>query len=430
MVERLTDGLWRPWLLGAFLLVGLWCSVRSGFFQIFGVKTWWNGSVGALKKERGGGKGLSQMQTLATALASTIGTGAVAGVATALFFGGPGAVFWMWVSALLGMMTSFAEKALAVKYRVRTAEGWEGGPMEYMRGRLGWRLGAAWFALWCAMAALTGGALVQANSIAHTLQAAFGWGRLTVGLGIALCVGAVLLGGVRGIGRVSEAVVPVMAALFLGAGMAILWLRREALLPALREIVTCALTPRAAWGGAAGAALRYGVARGVFPNEAGGGSSAMAHAAAGETTARRAGFWGIFETCFSTLVVCTVTALVILTTGVLEGPEGLTGAALARAAFGVGLGRWGEVILTVCLLLFAFTSLLGWSYYGQRGAGWLGVGRVPFQILYLAAVILGSVGQVETVWVLCDLCIGCMAIPNLLAILALSGEVLPMARKP
>ena len=176
MVERLTDGLWRPWLLGAFLLVGLWCSVRSGFFQIFGVKTWWNGSVGALKKERGGGKGLSQMQTLATALASTIGTGAVAGVATALFFGGPGAVFWMWVSALLGMMTSFAEKALAVKYRVRTAEGWEGGPMEYMRGRLGWRLGAAWFALWCAMAALTGGALVQANSIAHTLQAAFGWG--------------------------------------------------------------------------------------------------------------------------------------------------------------------------------------------------------------------------------------------------------------
>ena len=179
VLERLADALWQPWLLGLFLFTGLWCSLRSGFFQLFGLPRWLKGSVGSLfrgrRKPRG--KGLTQFQALATALASTIGTGSIAGVATAIFFGGPGAVFWMWVSALVGLMTSFVEKTLAVKYRRRTSDGWEGGPMEYLGRRLAWKKAAGWFSLWCVAASLTGGAMVQSNSISAALPPApGGWG--------------------------------------------------------------------------------------------------------------------------------------------------------------------------------------------------------------------------------------------------------------
>ena len=442
MVERLTDGLWRPWLLGAFLLVGLWCSVRSGFFQIFGVKTWWNGSVGALKKERGGGKGLSQMQTLATALASTIGTGAVAGVATALFFGGPGAVFWMWVSALLGMMTSFAEKALAVKYRVRTAEGWEGGPMEYMRGRLGWRLGAAWFALWCAMAALTGGALVQANSIAHTLQAAFGWGRLTVGLGIALCVGAVLLGGVRGIGRVSEAVVPVMAAIFLAGGLIVLIIRIKYLPATFGMIFQYAFQPQAIIGGGFGYAIKtaisQGAKRGLFSNEAGMGSTPHAHAQANVTDPHDQGVVAMIGVFMDTFVVLTLNALVVISTlytpggplyecGAAAASTTITKTNLAQTAFGVVFGESaGNMFVAVCLFFFAFSTILSWNMFGKINMMYL-FGKnsaVIYTVIGLVFVFLGTLMSNDLVWELSDMFNNLMVIPNALALFALTSMVL------
>ncbi len=443
MLERIADGLWQPWLLGLFLLVGLWCSLRSGFFQIFGLGRWLRGSVGSLL--RGGGEtrtgGLTQFQALATALASTIGTGSIAGVATAIFFGGPGAVFWMWVSALLGLMTSFVEKTLAVRYRERTAEGWQGGPMVYMEGRLGWHRAAKWFSLWCVLASLTGGALVQSNSISAALHAALGWDRLAVGAVTAAVTGLVAVGGIGRVGRVSERLVPAMAILFLGTGTAVIAAHRAQLLPALRQIIACALTPQAALGGASGysvsAALRYGVARGVFTNEAGVGSSAMAHAAAETQSPVREGFWGMFETFFATLVVCTVTALTILTSGVYDPASALgalekgtvsgdlTGAPLAARAFATLFGGWGELIVAVCLLLFAFTSLLGWNYYGERGMAHLtgddGL-RGPFRLLFLVTVVLGSVGQVGQVWALSDISNGLMALPNLLAVAVLAGE--------
>lgn len=443
MLDRWAAALWSPWLLALFLLVGLWCSAGTGFFQVFGLKTWLKATVGSLfsRKRRQKAAGLTQLQALCTALASTIGTGSIAGVATAIFFGGPGAVFWMWLSAFLGLMTSFAEKTLAVKYRKRAPDGgWEGGPMEYLRA-LGWEGGAAWFSGWCVLASLTGGALVQSNSIAAALHAAFGWREGVIGAVTAGAVGAVITGGVGRVGRVSERLVPVMAGLFLATGLAVILAHRAALLPALELIFTCALTSRAALGGAVGyslsAALRYGIARGVFTNEAGVGSSAMAHAAAQVESPAREGFWGMFETGFATLVVCSVTALAILTSGVYDPGRalaaiaqgavepGMTGAPLAAAAFSTLFGQWGGVIVAVCLLLFAFTSLLGWSYYGERGLAALGGSRLrgAFRGVFLAAIVLGSVGELTAVWALSDICNGLMAIPNLFALMVLLPEV-------
>lgn len=450
VLERLADKLWQPWLLGLFLLVGGWCTLRSGFFPLLHLKTWFRGSVGSLfkgKKRKSGG-GLTQFQALATALASTIGTGSIAGVATAIFFGGPGAVFWMWVSALLGLMTSFVEKTLAVKYRRKVSGGWEGGPMDYLSRRLGWKKAAGWFSLWAVLASLTGGALVQSNSISAALHAAFGWDRLIIGVVTALCTGAVILGGIGRVGKVSEKLVPAMAVLFLGAGTAVIVSQAQNVLPALRQIVTCAFTPMAVAGGGLGytvsGALRYGVARGVFTNEAGVGSSAMAHAAADADSPAQEGFWGMFEVFFATLVVCTVTALCILVSGVYDPAvtldalrngtvtEAMTGAPLAGAAFSTFFGRWGSVIVAVCLLLFAFTSLLGWSYYGERGLAHLtGDNRLRglFRLLFLLTVAAGSVGSVGPVWAMSDISNGLMALPNLLAIALLAPEALRELKK-
>ncbi|MDE6107678.1 MAG: alanine:cation symporter family protein, partial [Oscillospiraceae bacterium] len=265
--------------------------------------------------------------------------------------------------------------------------------------------------------------------------------RLAIGIVTALAVGAVILGGIGRVGRVSEKLVPAMALLFLGSGLAVVIFHRENILPALRQIFTCALTPSAVAGGAAGygiaSALRYGVARGVFTNEAGIGSSAMAHAAADSPSPAQEGFWGMFEVFFATLVVCTVTALALLTSGVYDSAAALgaiqngtvtpdmTGAPLAALAFSTLFGAWGKHIVALCLLLFAFTSLLGWSYYGERGLAHLtGENRLqpPFRLIFLLAVVLGSVGEVTQVWALSDICNGLMAIPNLLAIAVLAGE--------
>ena len=323
--ERLGNFIWNPWLLGLFLLSGLYFSVRTGFFQLFHVRLWLKTTLGSLlrpKRRREGG-GLTQLQALSTALASTIGTGSIAGVATAIFYGGPGAVFWMWVSAFLGMMTGCVEKTLAVRYREKSRDGgWQGGPMCYMERGVGSRTLAALFSLCCVAASLGGGNVVQANSIAASLEAAFGWDRLAVGLVVAVLTGLVILGGIGRIGRVSETLVPCMALLFIGGGVMVLICHRAAIPEALERIVTGAVTPKAALGGGIGygmaAAMRYGVARGVFTNEAGMGSSAIAHAASNVQEPAEQGMWGIFEVFIATLSVCSITALVILTSGVYQ----------------------------------------------------------------------------------------------------------------
>lgn len=444
---KLADGLWDPWLLLFFLAVGGWYTLRSGFFQLrFG--TWLRGTAGSLRhsSRQTAGGGLTQRQALSTALASTIGTGSIAGVATAIFLGGPGAVFWMWVCALLGMMTGFAEKALAVRYRERTpVGGFQGGPMVYMKKGL-CKLGAplaAVFSLACVLASLAGGAMVQSNSISAALNAAFGTNTLAVGLTTAALVGFVIFGGIGRVGRLSEALVPAMAGLFLAGGGLCLIAHRAALPAAFRSIIKGAFQPRSVLGGgySMALALRYGVARGVFTNEAGLGSSAIAHAAAQTDSPAREGMWGMFEVFVSTGLVCTVTALVILTSGVydpavaLDAIQGgrvtdaMLGAPLSARAFAATLGPLGAPLVAVCLLLFAFTSLLGWSYYGERGLAWLlgsGRGRGAFRAVYLVCVVLGAVGSVAGVWQLADLFNGLMALPNLAALLLLSPQALEM----
>ena len=445
-LERLGDFIWNPWLLGAFLLVGLYFSLGTGFFQLFDMGLWLKTTIGSILKprRRGKKKGFTQFQALSTALASTIGTGSIAGVATAIFYGGPGAVFGMWVSAFLSMMTGCVEKLLAVRYREKAPDGsWQGGPMCYMEKGLHSRFLAVWFSLCCVGASIGGGNMVQANSIATALEASFGWERLPVGLVTALLTGLVILGGLGRIGRVSERLVPAMAILFLGGGLFVLARNAGALPGALGAILEGAFHPKAALGGGLGygmaAAMRYGVARGVFTNEAGMGSSAMAHAAADVKEPAEEGMWGIFEVFIATILVCSITALAILTTGVyspqaaLEAIEkgtvtnAMLGAPLSAAAFGTVYGRWGGVFVAVCLLLFAFTSLLGWSYYGERCLSYLtgSTGfRWVYRALFLVMVVMGSVGDMSAVWQMADVFNGLMALPNLVALVLLSPEAL------
>lgn len=447
-LERLGDWIWNPWLLGAFLLLGLYYSLRSGFFQVFEVRLWLQATLGTLfrRDKRKTGAGLTQFQALSTALASTIGTGSIAGVATAIFYGGPGAVFWMWISAFLGMMTGCAEKTLSVRYRHKRKDGtWQGGPMEYMDRGLRLRPLALAFSLFCVAASIGGGDMVQANSIATALEHAFGWDRLWVGVITAILTGVVILGGIGRIGRVSETLVPSMAFVFLGGGIAVLVSHAAAIPAALSRIVVSALTPQAALGGGLGygmaAAMRYGVARGVFTNEAGLGSSAMAHAAADVREPAEEGMWGLCEVFLATIVVCTITALVILVSGVYDESAALTaiqngavehsmlGSALSAAAFSTVMGHWGGPFVALCLLLFAFTSLLGWSYYGERGLSYLtGTDRWTslYRVAFLVFVVVGSVGEVGAVWQVADICNGMMALPNLTALFLLAPEALQL----
>lgn len=446
-LARLGNAIWNPWLLGLFLLTGAYYSLRTGFFQVTGLGLWLKATLGSIlhpRQKQGRRGGLTQVQALATALASTIGTGSIAGVATAIFYGGPGAVFWMWVSALLGMMTGCAEKILAVRYRRRSSRGgWEGGPMEYMTAGLGRKRMAQVFSLCCVAATLTGGGLVQANSISSALEAAFGWNGLAVGIITAILTGLVILGGITRIGKVNEALVPVMALVFFAGGAAVLFHNAAGIPGALMRIISASFTPTAVGGGAAGygmsAAIRYGVARGVFTNEAGLGSSAMAHAAADVREPAEEGMWGIFEVFVATILICSVTALVILTSGVYSETEALVairngtvraymlGSPLSAAAFGTVFGRLGGAFVAVCLLLFAYSSLLGWSYYGERGLAFLtGTERYApvYRRFFLLCVVAGSVGDVTAIWLLADICNGLMALPNLVALLLLSPEAL------
>ena len=438
-LARAADALWNPWLLGLFLVTGLVYSVGSGWFQLFGFRTWWRSTAGSLfQRRKQEGRGLSTLQALATALASTMGTGSIAGVAAALTLGGPGAVFWMWVSALLGMMTSCGEKLLAVKYQRAGPDGQlRGGPMYYIRDGLGSPLLAACFCLACIPATLAGGNLVQSSSIASGLEAVCGLPRLPVGLAVTLLAGLVMVGGLGRIAAVSSALVPAMALLYLGSGTAVLLVNWARVPQALGLIFSCALSPAAAAGGGAGwtvsAALRYGVARGVFTNEAGLGTSAMAHGAAQADHPARQGMWGVFEVFLSTLVVCTVTALAILASGIWDprSPGGLTGAPLTAAAFRSVLGSFGQGAVTLSLLLFAFSSILGWSYYGQQCLEFLSGNRLlpAYRTVFLLCTFAGAVWSPQAIWQLVDLCNALMALPNLAALLFLAPQALSLLRQ-
>lgn len=439
--------LWSGPLLAAFLLVGGYYSIRTGFFQIFHFPLWWRTTIVSLfRKKKKSEKGISQLQAMSAALASIVGTGSIAGVATAVFYGGPGAVFWMWVSAFLGMMTGFAEKTLAIRYREKDADGhWQGGPMEYMRRGLHLPGLAAVFALLGTLEALAGSNLAQANSIATALAAATGADRRVVGVVTALVVSVVLVGGIKRVGRFSELLVPFMAILFVGGGLIVIAINWRAIPSAFEQIITYAFAPKAVVGGySMGMALRYGVARGVFTSEAGLGMSAIVHACADVEEPAEQGMWGIFEVFLSTVVICSVTALVILTSGVYVPeqarglidsgtvPDAMLGAPLVSAAFQSVLGKAGEWIVTVSLLLFAFTSLFGGGYCGRRGLETLTKSKLvlaAYQLGLPVLIFVGAVADLTAVWEIVDLISGLLALPNLFALMLLSPEVLYLLRQ-
>ncbi|MEG2000782.1 MAG: amino acid carrier protein [Evtepia sp.] len=429
-----SQALWSPGLLILFLLVGGYFSFRTGFFQLFGLRVWMRGTIGSLFQKHRSVGGLSQFQVISTALGATVGTGSIAGVATAICLGGPGAVFWMWVSALLGMMTGYAEKVLAIAYRHKRGTDWEGGPAEYITEGLHMPLLAGFFSIACVLASFSGGNVVQANSIASIMQTAFGFNPLLSGVLLALLTGMVILGGIARIGRVCAALVPAMAALFVGGGLFVLAVHHAAIPDAFSAIINGAFTPHAALSGGVGfsmaTAMRYGIARGVFTNEAGMGSSAMAHATADVESAEEQGFWGILQVFLATIVIATLSALVILTSGIPQNAT-LSGVPLAARAFETVLGSWSGIFLAVCLLLFAFSSLLGWNYYGERSISYLTHNpraKQIYRLVFIALIVLGSLADVGAVWDLADFCNGLMALANLPALLLLSPKVLSIWR--
>jgi AGCS family alanine or glycine:cation symporter len=398
---------------------------------VYGVKMMWQGRDED-KQQKGD---ISSFNALMTSLSATIGTGNIAGVATAIFLGGPGALFWMWITALVGMATKYSEAVLAVHFRETDEKGNHvGGPMYYIKNGLSSRyawLGTA-FAIFGALAGFGIGNTIQANSVADVLQTNIGLSPLTTGLIMAVLIALVLLGGIKRIATVAGKVVPLMAVAYLGAGLVVIAMHASELPAALSLILTSAFTPVAATGGFAGAAvwaaIRFGVARGIFSNEAGLGSAPIAHAAAKTDNPVRQGSIAMLGTFIDTIIICSITGLVIILSGAWTSGE--TGASLSSLAFETILPGVGSVIVSLGLCVFAFTTILGWSIYGEKCVGYLfGVKAIlPFRILWIIAVPVGATANLSFIWLVADTLNAMMALPNLIALLLLSPVVFKLTR--
>jgi len=409
---------------GVFLMVGLlFMPIRKlvyGFKLLMSPATLGEGDIPPFK-------------ALMTALSATVGTGNIAGVATAIFLGGPGAIFYMWLIAIIGMATKYAEAVCAVTFREKDAKGnYVGGPMYYLKNGVGKKfplLGtvlAPMFAIFAAIAAFGIGNGVQANSVAAAMSASFGVSHIVTGIIMMVIVAAVLLGGIRRIADVAGALVPLMIVLYVGAALVILVINSAAIPDAFALIFHHAFEPASAAGGFAGAtvaaAIRFGVARGVFSNEAGLGSAAIAHAAAKTDDPVRQGHIAMLGTFIDTIIVCTMTALVIITSGLWMSGE--TGAALTSSSFAVALPGGAEIV-SVALAVFAFTTILGWSYYGERSVQYL-LGEwaiLPYRVIWIAAIPIGATVNLGFIWLLADTLNAMMAIPNLIGLIILGPMV-------
>lgn len=436
ILNTLGDFIWGPVMLtlllgtGIYLTAGLrllpWRKIGRGFALMLKGQP--------ADKQTGEGE-ITPFQALTVAMAGQIGTGNIAGVATAIYFGGPGAIFWMWITALFGMATQYCEAVLAVRFRHVSEEGrYVGGPMYYIRYGLArrWHWLGGLFALFATVAAFGIGNTVQANSVAHAFKENLDLPPEATGLVLAGLIFMVIIGGVKRIGEWAERLVPIMAVVYVLGALVILVMNAAEVPRAIMAIFDLAFTGEAAAGGAVGAsiwlAIRWGVARGVFSNEAGLGSTPIAHAAARTTSPVRQGLVAMLGTFFDTIVVCTMTALVILVTGALA--SGKNGAALSTLAFSEGLPAAGGLVVAFGLVVFAFTTLLAWSYYGERCIEFLFGPRAigPYRIVWVVMIYVGAVGQLEFVWLFADVMNGFMAIPNLIALLLLSPVVFALSR--
>ena len=435
---------WGPIMLVLLVGTGIYLTVRCGVLQARRFPFIMKNTLGSLfaKKDtvQRSEHNLTPFQAVSTALAGTVGTGNIAGVTGAIFTGGPGAVFWMWVSAFFGMMTKYAEIVLAVEYRQVDQKGAHfGGPMYYIERGTGLKWLACLFALLGGLACFGIGNIAQSTEIAGAMESLVGLPPLYTGIILAVLTAVVLLGGVKRIGQVASYLVPFMALFYIVAGVAVIVLRIDHVPAALVSIFREAFSLEAVGGGVFGytimLAMQQGFARGVFSNEAGLGSAPIAHAASDTKEPVEQGMWGVFEVFVDTIVICTLTAMAVLLSGVLEydlSDFASNGAAAAAAFNAILPGTVGGTVLQISLLFFALSTILGWSYYGQRCWGYLTnnnpVVDVLFKVIFILVCIAGAMGSGELMWSISDTLNGMMAIPNLIGLLLLSGTVVRLTR--
>ena len=415
---------WGPILLILLVGTGLYLTIRMGVLQCSMLPYALKLAFSRNQDEKAPGD-ISQFQALMTALAATIGTGNIAGVATAVVLGGPGAIFWMWASALVGMATKYAEGLLAIKYRFKDENGeMSGGPMHYIERGLNMKWLAMSFAFFGMIAALGTGCSVQSNSVAHAINDTFGVPGWLTGLALCLITALVVIGGIKKIARAASLIVPVMALLYVAGGLVIILSNIDRLLPAIILIFTAAFTGAAVAGGAVGTVIRYGVARGVFSNEAGLGTAPIAAAAAKTDVPVKQALVSMTGTFIDTIVVCSITGLALVMGGLYT--TGVTGAALTSQTFNALLPGPGGWIVTIGLIFFAYSTILGWSFYGEKCAQYLLGQRAvyPYRIVFIIFVMLGTVASLDLVWAVSDVFNGLMAFPNLVGIALLSGVVI------
>lgn len=433
LVLKVNDVLTGSVLIIALVGIGLLFTFKLGFIQIRGFKDGWNRTFGGLFSKKGdaGKDGMSSFQALATAIAAQVGTGNIAGAATAIAVGGPGAIFWMWISAFLGMSTIFAEAVMAQKFKQVGDDGTvTGGPVYYIRGAFKGTFGkvlAAIFAVLIIFALGFMGNAVQSNSIAASWNTAFGIPKIAMGIFVAVVSLFVFTGGMKRIAKVTELIVPIMAAFYIVGSLIVIFANVTAIPAAFHDIIVGAFKPAAVAGGAMGATLKLavqkGVARGLFSNEAGMGSTPHAHAVAKVKHPVEQGFVAMIGVFIDTFLILNLTALVIITTG--SRTTGLTGAQLSQYAFSTLYGKFGEIFIAICMLFFAFSTIIGWYFFGEANIRYLfGAKAVKiYSIIVCICVALGSLQEVELVWNMADCFNSMMVIPNAIALVALSGLV-------
>ena len=455
-VNGVVNGIvWGPVGLALLFGTGFVMSVRTGFFQFGHFRYWLRNTIGAIFTDRDitahtekNDKAISQFQSLCTALAATIGTGNIVGVATAILSGGPGAIFWMWAMAILGMMTNYSENVLGIFYRRKNADGeWSGGAMYYLADGLGGKRGckklgrvlAVLFACFCVLASFGIGNMSQINSIAGNMNAAFHLPYLATGLALMVVTALIVIGGLKRVAAVTEKLVPLMALFYIAGALIIVVMHAGNIPAALAAIFRGAFDLNAAGGGALGygisQTITWGFKRGAFSNEAGLGSAVMVNSASNVKEPVHQGMWGVFEVFADTIVVCTLTALVILTTGVVDLESGavLAGVqdnALVGQAFTAAFGSFGPKFIAVSILLFAYSTTLGWSHYGTKAVEYLfgTAGSRIYKVVFVGMTVVGATMKLGLAWDLSDTFNGLMMIPNLIGVLALSGTVVDITK--
>lgn len=438
LVSKISDIVWNSILLYLLVGTGVLFTIRTRFVQIRKFGAGWKRLFGnfSLNGEKAGKDGMSPFQALTTAIAAQVGTGNIAGAATALYSGGPGAIFWMWLSAFFGMSTIYGEAVLAQKYKTTDKEGHvTGGPIYYIRARFTGKFGkflAGFFSLAIIFALGFTGNMVQANSISASFKTAFGIPPIVIGVICAIIAAFIFLGGVSRIASVTEKLVPIMACFYIVGCGAILVINHAAIIPALKSIFVAAFDPQAILGGAVGItvqqAMRYGVARGLFSNESGMGSAPLVASAAQTRNPVRQALVSATGTFWDTVVVCLMTGLVLVTT-IMKNPNINMdmiedGSQMTTAAFSQ-IPVLGPMILVVGIITFAYSTILGWSYYGERCCEYLfgKKGMLPYKILFIAVIVIGPVLSLDLVWTIANILNALMAVPNLVAVLLLSGVI-------